>query len=114
MGSGCAMESDYESRADSKSLTGGDADKGKRLVRQYGCSSCHEIPGVRGADGRVGPPLSGIAGRMYIAGRLANNPANMRKWLLDPQSVDSLTAMPNVGLTPQHADDVAAFLYTLD
>jgi cytochrome c len=44
---------------------------------------------------------------------LPNTPANMLKWLHDPPAVDSLTAMPNVGVTPADARHIAAYLYTL-
>jgi cytochrome c len=111
--SGCAMESGDQTTADANSLTGGHADRGKTLIRKYGCSSCHVIPGVRGAAGRVGPSLDGIATRMYIAGVLSNNPENMTRWLMNPPAVDSKTAMPNMGVTTRDANDIAAYLYTL-
>ncbi|HYE95313.1 MAG TPA: c-type cytochrome [Rubricoccaceae bacterium] len=94
-------------------MTGGSPSRGRVLIQQVGCGSCHTIPGVPGAAARVGPPLAGIAGRTYLAGRLENTPSNMLRWLLTPQAVDSLTAMPSVGLTEAQARDVAAYLYTL-
>ena len=93
--------------------TGGDPARGRDLVRKYGCGSCHMIPGVAGANGLVGPPLAGIASRAYIAGVLPNAPENMRRWLEDPKAVDSLTAMPNLGVTPSDARHLSAYLYTL-
>src|SRR5213075_1846380 len=56
---------------------------GKELTAQYGCTSCHEIPGVKGPRGMVGQPM-------------------------DPQN-----QMPNLGVTPDDARDIAAFLGTL-
>ena len=94
-------------------MTGGDPARGPDLMRKYGCQSCHTIPGVVGADGLVGPPLAGIASRSYIGGVLPNAPANMLRWIEDPKAVDSLTAMPNVGVTPSDARHIAAYLYTL-
>jgi hypothetical protein len=67
----------------------------------------------RGRWARVGPPLAGIATRSYIGGVLQNTPANMMRWLRDPRAVDSLTAMPNVGVTLADARHLAAYLYTL-
>lgn len=67
-----------------------------------------------GASGTVGPPLGGIASRSYIGGVLPNEPRNMLRWLQDPPAVDSMTAMPNVGLNAAQARDVAAYLYTLN
>src|SRR5919201_7113196 len=94
-------------------LTGGRPARGRELIRHYGCVSCHTIPGVRGADRLVGPPLSRIASRAYIAGVLPNTPENMMLWIRNPQAVDSLTAMPNTGVTANDARDIAAYLYTL-
>ena len=94
-------------------MTGGDPARGPELMRKYGCQSCHTVPGVVGANGLVGPPLAGIASRGYIAGVLPNAPENMRRWIQDPKAVDSLTAMPNVGVTSSDARHIAAYLYTL-
>ncbi len=94
-------------------LTGGNAERGKAAIAAYGCGSCHTIPGVDGATATVGPPLAGIALRSYIAGVLPNTPAAMIRWLKDPPAVDSLTAMPALGLTDPTARDIAAYLYTL-
>jgi cytochrome c len=91
----------------------GNPERGRALLRSYGCETCHTIPGVVGADATVGPPLAGIARRSYIAGVLPNAPDNMIRWIEDPRAVDSLTAMPNVGVTPSDARHIAAYLYTL-
>jgi cytochrome c2 len=93
--------------------TGGDAARGKQLVQQYGCTSCHQIPRVSGPQGMVGPPLTHIASRQYIGGKLPNTPENMSKWLQDPQGVDPSNAMPNLGLTVDQSRDITSFLYTL-
>jgi cytochrome c2 len=96
------------------SLTrGGSAERGKVWIQEYGCGGCHQIPGIRGARGRVGPPLGDVATRLFIAGALPNQPTNLIAWIQDPPAVDSSTAMPNVGLNRGQARDVAAYLYTL-
>jgi cytochrome c len=61
----------------------------------------------------VGPPLTMFARRAYIAGRLPNVPDNLIRWLQDPQGVEPGTAMPNLGVGPPVARDMAAYLYTL-
>ena len=94
-------------------FTGGNATNGKVAINHYGCASCHTIPGIRGANGLVGPPLNQIASRVYIGGVLANTPDNMLRWLRDPPAVDPKTAMPNLHLTDSDARDIAAYLYTL-
>lgn len=78
-----------------------------------GCGSCHRIPGVARAEGRVGPPLDGLADRIYLAGELTNTPDNLIRWLRSPQEVSPGTAMPDVGLTEEEARHIAAYLLTL-
>jgi cytochrome c len=92
---------------------GGNAERGRDLVAAKGCISCHVIPGVRGADGNVGPSLDRIATRIYIAGVRPNTPENMIRWINDPPAVDPLTAMPDLHLNDADIRDIAAFLYTL-
>lgn len=91
----------------------GRPDRGEALISQYGCGRCHTIPGVRAANGVVGPPLYFFSRRTYIAGELPNTPDNLVRWIRDPQAVESGTAMPNLGIGEQQARDIAAFLYTL-
>ena len=94
-------------------LTDADADRGRTAIRKYGCGSCHNIPGVGGAGGMVGPPLDHIAQRVFIAGVLPNEPDNMIRWIENPQAIDSKTAMPYMGVTARDARDIAAYLYSL-
>ena len=49
--------------------TGGNPHHGKDKIKYYGCSSCHTIPGIREANGKVGPPLTAFALRIYIAAK---------------------------------------------
>jgi len=92
---------------------GGDAHRGEAVIIEKGCGSCHTIPGIRGANGLVGPPLYWFSRRTYIAGELPNTPENLVHWVQAPKSVEATTAMPTVGLSDQQARDVAAYLYTL-
>ncbi|MGN9779141.1 c-type cytochrome [Micromonospora sp. H33] len=92
----------------------GRPDRGAELIAQYGCGSCHSIPGVNRADGLVGPPLTRFGARSYIAGQLPNNADNLQRWISDPQGVEPGTAMPNLGVGAIDAQDIAAYLYTLD
>jgi cytochrome c oxidase assembly factor CtaG len=95
-------------------ITGGNPERGALAIRQYGCAACHSIPGIPGARGTVGPALGGIGGRPYIAGVLTNTPGNLTRWIQDPQKIDSLTAMPDVGVTEPVARDIASYLYTTE
>lgn len=92
---------------------GGQAADGKAAIAEYGCGTCHSIPGVAGANGVVAPPLDRFAKRHYIAGAVTNSSENLVQWLIAPESIEPGTAMPAVGLTGQEARDIAAYLSTL-
>ena len=91
----------------------GDPGRGQTVILDKGCGSCHTIPGIRGANGLVGPPLYWFSRRTYIAGELPNTPENLVHWVQAPKSVEPDTAMPTLGLDDQQARDVVAYLYTL-
>jgi cytochrome c len=105
----CGMASKRKAAA----ITGGDPDRGATTISHYGCGSCHAIPGIAGANGLVGPSLGGIGDREYVAGILPNQPVNLMRWVQDPRSVNERTVMPNLGVTPRDASDIAAYLYSL-
>jgi cytochrome c1 len=90
---------------------GGDPNQGAILVGRYSCGACHEVAGVIGANGQVGPPLSTFGDRTMIAGVLPNTPENLVRWLRHPQVVVPGNAMPDVGLSDAQARDIAAYLY---
>jgi cytochrome c2 len=94
-------------------VPGGHPDRGKQELAAYGCGACHVIPGVRGAQGAVGPPLTQFARRTYIAGEAPNTGRFLVQWIMAPQSIEPGTAMPNLGVTAGQARDIAAYLYTL-
>jgi len=63
----------------------------------------------------VGPPLTSLAFRSHIAaGTLPNTVDNMMKWVMDPPSINPKTTMPNVGVTREDAENIAAYLYRAD
>lgn len=92
---------------------GGNPENGRLLLRQFACGACHAIPGVAAAKGKVGPPLKGVASRVYLAGMLPNTPQRMAEFIRAPQKADPRTAMPDMGVTEEHARDMVAYLYTL-
>jgi cytochrome c2 len=94
-------------------LTGGDPKKGPSLIMQFGCAGCHQIPGVRGPSGKVGPPLADIGARIYLAGRVVNTPEDLVEWIATPRKIDPKSAMPTTGISKAQARDVAAYLLSL-
>lgn len=85
--------------------------RGLELIAQYGCGSCHTIPGVPGADAMAAPPLNHFYQRTYIAVRLPNTTDNLILWIQHPQEIEPGTAMPDLGVTEAEAQDIAAYLY---
>ena len=96
-----------------KRMTGGDPKAGRLKIRNYGCHACHTIPGVTGAHALVGPPLTNIASRAYLAGELANTPENMMLWIQHPHAIEQHTVMPEMNVSEDDSRDITAYLYTL-
>jgi cytochrome c len=101
----------HKQAALAKTITGGDPDRAPAIFRRYGCSGCHTITGIPGADGQAGAPLAGLSKRVYIAGVLENNSDNLVAWIVSPRSFSPRTAMPATGISQQEAKDLAAYLY---
>jgi cytochrome c2 len=94
-----------------QTMTGGDPTHAPEIMRRYGCGGCHTIPGMPGADGLTGPPLSGLIHRVYIGGVATNSPDHLIQWIVEPQKLSPRSAMPATGISETEARDVAAYLY---
>jgi mono/diheme cytochrome c family protein len=92
-------------------LTAGDPTRAPEIFRRYGCGGCHLIPGVPGADGKVGGPLTDLRQRVYIGGVVNNTPENLVQWIVFPQRFSANSAMPATGISEAEARDLAAYLY---
>lgn len=88
-------------------------ERGRKALTQYACNACHRIPGVTGSDVSVGPSLAEFANRQLVAGAVSNSSEQLIRWIKNPQSIDPLTTMPNMGVTDQDARDIAIYLHTL-
>jgi putative membrane protein len=110
---GLTIGCDRQTNQVARGYTGGDEQHGRQKIAALGCSSCHVIPGVPGANARVGPPLDHIAGRSYIGPGLANEPSNMIRFIQHGRLLDPKAAMPDLHLNDQDARDIACYLYTL-
>ena len=91
---------------------GSSAAAGKQMIRYYGCGSCHVIGGIATANGRVGPSLLGYGAVRQIAGKLPNTAANLARWIEHPQQIVPGNDMPDLGIGPKGALDIAAYLYS--
>lgn len=105
------VKSDEKRAEMAKAMTGGDATLAPAIFRRYGCAGCHTIPGIAGADGKVGGALSGLREQNYVGGVLNNTPDNLIQWIVSPPSFSPRTAMPATGITEEEARHVAAYLY---
>ncbi|MDB5596391.1 MAG: hypothetical protein JWM36_3352 [Hyphomicrobiales bacterium] len=90
--------------------TGGDAQRASAAIVHYGCSGCHQIPGIASPSGHVGPDLTTLAQRVYVGGSLRNGGETIVRMIVNPRSVNPRSAMPATGITEAEARDVAAYL----
>jgi cytochrome c2 len=91
----------------------GNVERGRLLLAQYQCGSCHAIPKVPASRGQVAAPLDAFGRRSYIAGRLTNSPETLARWIESPQSLVPGTLMPSMGVSPADARDMASYLMSL-
>lgn len=87
-----------------------DAARGRLLLERYHCGSCHTIPGVAAARGTFAASLQAFGRRSYIAGRVANDRAMLARWIIEPAALVPGTLMPDMGVAPDDARDMAAYL----
>lgn len=95
-----------------RQLTSGEPSQAPEIFRRYGCAGCHTIPGIAGADGKVGDNLSGLRERVFLAGVANNNADNLVRWIVSPRTFSPNTAMPETGISEKEARDLAAYLYS--
>ena len=92
----------------------GRVERGRALLAQYQCGSCHTIPGVDAARGQFAQSLKGWRKRSYIAGRLPNRADLLAQWIAAPQSLVPGTTMPSMGVSLADAQLMASYLFTLE
>jgi len=97
----------------SRVVRGASPEAGKQQIIRYGCGACHQIPGIKQANGLVAPPLDHFGRRGTIAGHFANTPDNLINWVNDPQGMLPGNDMPNLGVTRDEARNIAAYLESL-
>lgn len=88
----------------------------RRGARDFGtktCIECHAVGGP-GPQARIAPDLTHLALRQTLgAGVLDNTPADLARWLKDPQSVKPGSHMPDAQLTEAEVGDLVAYFETL-
>lgn len=90
------------------------AQAGEQVFTTAGCVGCHTLRGMKAAAGKVGPDLTHVSSRPFIAGGiLANTPYNQARWLADPPGLKAESVMPNLKLASADIDSLVAFLQIL-
>lgn len=89
------------------------AARGATLYTSLTCVNCHAVQGTSDTA-RVGPDLTHLATRPSLAAeRLPNTPANLRRWLAEPDVVKPGSHMPNLHLSDRDLDLLVDYLLTL-
>lgn len=97
----------------SQSFPTASAQRGKQLIEQVGCASCHTIEGISWPKGRAAPELRGLTGRALIAGQIPNQPEMLAAFIRNAPAVLPGTTMPAMPLSERQSRDVAAYLYRI-
>ena len=89
---------------------------GMDVFLNRGCTQCHNISDINEVlpEAFNGPDLTHFMDRGVIAGAYREYSLdNLKTWLANPPKEKPGSYMPNLGLTQQEIDDLAAFLETL-
>lgn len=87
--------------------------EGQKAFFANSCVNCHTIRGTS-AQGKFGPDLTHLMNRETLgAGAVTNTLDNLRLWVRDPQKFKVGCLMPNMQLTDQEVNQIAAYLQTL-
>jgi cytochrome c oxidase subunit 2 len=84
---------------------------GEKLFQAKGCVGCHSLTAVNAPKGMIGPNLANVGARSYIgAGSFKNTDETLARWIQNPQAMKKGVLMPNLGVTPEEAKSLVAFL----
>lgn len=86
--------------------------QGRAVFTTRSCNACHTGPGDTPGGTDAGPDLAHLRLRATLgAGVLANTPANLVRWIVDPDAIKPGVLMPQVHLT---SDQLAALVAWLE
>ncbi|MBV8763873.1 MAG: cytochrome c oxidase subunit II [Hyphomicrobiales bacterium] len=99
--------------ADASAQTTSEEERGRGVFTEKACAACHTVRGTS-ASGSLGPDLTHVASRRYIAaGLLESTRGSFAAWIADPETLKPGSNMPNVPLTSDDLRDVSAFMASL-
>jgi cytochrome c oxidase subunit 2 len=86
---------------------------GRRVFETTACINCHAVAGTP-ANGRFGPDLTHLMGRVTLASGAADNTReNLRLWIKDPDALKPGSMMPAMRLSDSDLDALVSYLETL-
>ena len=86
---------------------------GRDIFLKSVCTQCHTIQGTP-ANGRVGPNLTHVASKPYIAsGSLPNDRENLARWITDPQAIKPGIRMPMNTYSPEELNALVDYIQSL-
>ena len=84
---------------------------GEKLFLAKGCVGCHSLNAVDAPKGMIGPNLANVGARSYIgAGSFKNTDETLARWIENPQAMKEGVLMPNLGVKPEEARALVAYL----
>jgi mono/diheme cytochrome c family protein len=116
---------DAKAAAGDDPLAGADLTKGRKLLDEMQCGSCHRMTGVAALEAAtpIGAPAATYYAREAAELRPAvmlapdlrftrerSSPAQVIAWLLDPQGIKKDTPMPKTPMSAEQARDIAAYV----
>jgi len=97
----------------------GTAANGAKIFANAPCAICHTVKGLSGLSPQYtgnfkGPDLTHFGSRTTLAGSILDNtPANLAKWIQNPDAIKPGANMPTLGLQGQDLNDLVAYLESL-
>ncbi|MBI2939388.1 MAG: cytochrome c oxidase subunit II [Chloroflexi bacterium] len=89
------------------------AARGAELFARGACVGCHTVDGTN-AKGKAGPNLTHFGNRATLAAGIApNTRENLERWLADPPAFKPGSLMPNLRLSQDDVQALAAYLQSL-
>ena len=89
------------------------AQRGEDVFLSNACADCHTIRGTS-AQGKIGPDLTHVAERTTLAAlAIPNRPADLARWIRDPQHFKPGTKMPGLDLSDADFAALAQYLQGL-
>ena len=86
---------------------------GQQIFLRSVCTQCHTINGTD-ASGRVGPNLTHVASKPYIASAsLVNNRENLMSWITDPQAIKPGIRMPMNSFSESDLNALVEYIQSL-